>query len=103
MDDGTLFGIAIVAIIVTVGFFGVALPLYGNFNYQEKTGTIVRVELLAGHIGSTMDKTVVAFSDGSTVVVDVDSFGLANQYVNKTVVMKYNTYTIKSIVEIIKS
>lgn len=83
--------------ILLIGIFGIALPTYNQFNLQEKVGTIVRVELLSGHIGSTMDKTVIAFQDGSTLIVGADSFGLANQYVNKTVVIKYNTYLISNI------
>ena len=68
--------------------FGIMPMLEEN----TKIGTITRVELLAGHIGSTMDKCIVAFDDGTTVILESHAFAKANKYVGKNIVMVYLEY-----------
>lgn len=62
-----------------------------------KEGKITRVELVAGHWGSTMDKTVVAFDDGSTLIFNLESFGDVAKYQNQTVRIEYIAYSITNI------
>ncbi|CAK0749834.1 hypothetical protein CCP3SC1AL1_1720001 [Gammaproteobacteria bacterium] len=81
-----------------VGFFVVMLFIAGMlftfgiqplFNEKTKTGKIVRVELLTGHIGSTNDKCIIAFDDGITLSMSYMVFAEANSCVGKTVTVHY--------------
>ena len=83
-----LFGLIIIAVGGLIAVFGIA-PM---FEKHTKIGTITRVELLAGHIGSTTDKCIVAFDDGTTVILESHAFAKANKYVGKNVVMVYLEY-----------
>lgn len=81
--------------VLVLGGVGTVLMVFGiapMFEEHTKTGTIERVELLPGHIGSTQDKCIVAFDDGTTIILDYRSFAESNKYVGKLVFMTYREY-----------
>ena len=87
-----------ISIMMTLGFIIVMLFVGGMlftfgiqplFNEQTKTGRIIRVELLAGHIGSTNDKCIIAFDDGTTLSMSYMVFAEANNCVGKIVTVHY--------------
>jgi competence transcription factor ComK len=78
---------------ITIVYVFVILPM-GNI--QTKIGTIIRIEVTSGG-DFPRDKCVIAFSDGSTLILTIEAFGQMEKYVNETVNIRYMGYVLKDI------